>query len=113
MRDHFVGKLLGRFACRIETQFRLSRRLIGVVDPGKAFDFAGAGLFIKPFGVAGLTDVDRGIDKDFDKVSGLEARSNRVAGAALVPYAAWCGFATALSAAVARRNRGLRGNRPS
>jgi uncharacterized protein YbjT (DUF2867 family)/tryptophan-rich sensory protein len=36
------------------------------------------------------------------------ARTNRVAGAALVPYAAWCGFATVLSAAVARRNRGRR-----
>lgn len=30
---------------------------------------------------------------------------NRTAGVALSPYAAWCGFATALSAAIARRNR--------
>jgi len=33
------------------------------------------------------------------------ARVNRPAGAALLPYAAWCGFATVLSAAIARRNR--------
>ncbi|MGO4597034.1 tryptophan-rich sensory protein [Terrabacter sp. 2RAF25] len=30
---------------------------------------------------------------------------NRTAGLALSPYAVWCGFATALSAAIARRNR--------
>lgn len=33
------------------------------------------------------------------------ASQHRSAGLALVPYAAWCGFATVLSAAVARRNR--------
>jgi uncharacterized protein YbjT (DUF2867 family)/tryptophan-rich sensory protein len=32
-------------------------------------------------------------------------RVSRPGGAALLPYAAWCGFATVLSAAVARRNR--------
>lgn len=32
------------------------------------------------------------------------ARSHRGAGAALVPYAAWCAFATVLTAAIARRN---------
>ncbi|UTT68040.1 tryptophan-rich sensory protein [Arthrobacter sp. DNA4] len=31
-------------------------------------------------------------------------RLNRVAGASLAPYAAWCGFATALSTAIARLN---------
>src|SRR3954447_1336277 len=31
---------------------------------------------------------------------------NKGAGIALSPYAAWCGFATVLSAAIARRNRG-------
>ncbi len=39
----------------------------------------------------------------------LARRSARVrcpAGAALLPYAAWCGFATVLSAAIARRNPG-------
>ncbi|WP_343990382.1 TspO/MBR family protein, partial [Terrabacter terrae] len=30
--------------------------------------------------------------------------ANRGAGIALSPYAAWCGFATALSTAIARRN---------
>src|SRR4051794_7518460 len=34
---------------------------------------------------------------------------NKGAGIALSPYAAWCGFATVLSAAIARRNRGNRG----
>lgn len=33
-------------------------------------------------------------------------RLNRAAGVSLAPYAAWCGFATALSAAVARLNPG-------
>lgn len=33
------------------------------------------------------------------------ARVNRLAGGALVPYVAWCGFATVLSAAIHRRNR--------
>ena len=33
------------------------------------------------------------------------ARTHRAGGAALLPYAAWCGFATVLSAAIARRNR--------
>ena len=32
------------------------------------------------------------------------ARVRTTAGAALAPYAAWCGFATALSTAIARRN---------
>lgn len=31
-------------------------------------------------------------------------RLNRVAGASLAPYAAWCGFATVLSSAIARLN---------
>jgi tryptophan-rich sensory protein len=31
-------------------------------------------------------------------------RLNRTAGASLAPYAAWCGFATLLSSAIARRN---------
>ncbi|WP_457950357.1 TspO/MBR family protein [Pseudarthrobacter sp. alpha12b] len=31
-------------------------------------------------------------------------RLNRTAGASLAPYAAWCGFATVLSTAIARRN---------
>ena len=35
-------------------------------------------------------------------------RLDRPAGAALVPYAAWVGFATALTAEIARRNGGLR-----
>ncbi|HEX5967097.1 MAG TPA: TspO/MBR family protein [Intrasporangium sp.] len=30
---------------------------------------------------------------------------NHVAGRALVPYVAWCGFATVLSAEIHRRNR--------
>ncbi|MPV88972.1 tryptophan-rich sensory protein [Georgenia ruanii] len=34
------------------------------------------------------------------------ARARPGAAAALAPYAAWCGFATALSAALARRNPG-------
>ena len=33
------------------------------------------------------------------------ARRDAVAGAALAPYAAWCGFATALNLAIWRRNR--------
>jgi translocator protein len=33
------------------------------------------------------------------------ARADRPAAAGLAPYAAWCGFATALNAAIARRNR--------
>jgi uncharacterized protein YbjT (DUF2867 family)/tryptophan-rich sensory protein len=33
------------------------------------------------------------------------ARTHRGTGAALLPYAVWCGFATALSGAIARRNR--------
>jgi tryptophan-rich sensory protein len=33
------------------------------------------------------------------------ARRDAVAGAALTPYAAWCGFATALNLAIWRRNR--------
>lgn len=33
------------------------------------------------------------------------AKRHRAAGAALLPYAAWCGFATVLSGAIARRNR--------
>jgi tryptophan-rich sensory protein len=33
------------------------------------------------------------------------ARGDRTAAAALAPYAAWCLFATALSASIARRNR--------
>lgn len=33
------------------------------------------------------------------------AKREKLAGAALVPYAAWCGFATVLSGAIARRNR--------
>jgi tryptophan-rich sensory protein len=33
------------------------------------------------------------------------ARRDRRAGAALAPYAAWCGFATALNLAIWRRNR--------
>jgi TspO/MBR family protein len=33
------------------------------------------------------------------------ARADRAAAAGLAPYAAWCGFATALNAAIARRNR--------
>jgi len=40
----------------------------------------------------------------------LIRRARRVspaAAAALVPYAAWCGFATVLAAEIARRNRGL------
>jgi len=36
------------------------------------------------------------------------ARADTRAGAALVPYAAWCTFATALSAALWNRNRGRR-----
>ena len=35
---------------------------------------------------------------------------NGAAGVALAPYAAWCGFATALSTAVARLNPGTTGN---
>ncbi|MDQ0768889.1 benzodiazapine receptor [Pseudarthrobacter defluvii] len=35
-------------------------------------------------------------------------RLNRAAGISLAPYAAWCGFATVLSAAIARLNRGTR-----
>lgn len=34
------------------------------------------------------------------------ARAHRGAAAALTPYAAWCGFATALTAAIARKNPG-------
>lgn len=33
------------------------------------------------------------------------ARQDRVAGRSLLPYAAWCGFATALNASIWRRNR--------
>ncbi|UUL77894.1 tryptophan-rich sensory protein [Pseudarthrobacter sp. Fe7] len=33
-------------------------------------------------------------------------RLHRTAGASLAPYAAWCGFATVLSAAIARLNPG-------
>ncbi|HEX9086631.1 MAG TPA: TspO/MBR family protein [Arthrobacter sp.] len=36
-------------------------------------------------------------------------RLNRAAGASLAPYALWCGFATVLSAAVARLNPGAGG----
>ncbi|MFF5187416.1 TspO/MBR family protein [Streptomyces sp. NPDC000345] len=32
------------------------------------------------------------------------ARTDRTAAGALLPYAAWCGFATALSSSIARRN---------
>ncbi|KIS27424.1 TspO and MBR s [Arthrobacter sp. SPG23] len=39
-------------------------------------------------------------------------RLNRSAGVALAPYALWCGFATALSAAVARLNPGMDGRQP-
>ncbi|WP_324653355.1 TspO/MBR family protein [Georgenia sp. H159] len=34
------------------------------------------------------------------------AGANRAAGIALAPYAAWCGFATVLSTAIARKNPG-------
>lgn len=37
------------------------------------------------------------------------ARHDRIAAAALVPYAAWTGFATALNASIWRRNRGRAG----
>lgn len=37
------------------------------------------------------------------------ARANRAAGVALAPYALWCGFATVLSTAIARRNPGRSG----
>lgn len=37
------------------------------------------------------------------------SRADRVAGAALAPYAAWCAFATALSTAIAVKNPGRSG----
>ena len=36
---------------------------------------------------------------------GEAARRDRTAAAALAPYVAWCGFATALNVAIRRRNR--------
>ncbi len=38
-------------------------------------------------------------------------RLNRSAGVSLAPYAVWCGFATVLSAAIARLNPGVGGRR--
>ncbi|MET8582290.1 TspO/MBR family protein [Streptomyces collinus] len=40
------------------------------------------------------------------------ARQDRTAALALMPYAAWCAFATALNASIARRNPALGRHRP-
>ena len=75
----FSDALLDRFFQKLETM----RQLGGFVEHKESALLTASGL-----------DLAR-----------RSARVNRPAGAALLPYAAWCGFATVLSAAIARRNR--------
>src|SRR4029453_14090857 len=47
-----------------------SWRLVGTIEPRKVLDLAGSGLFVQAFGVARLAHLQRGIDKNFQKIAG-------------------------------------------
>jgi hypothetical protein len=79
MSDYLVGQLLGRFGRRVESQLGVGRRFVRVINPRKTLDFAGTGLLIQALGIARLANVDRSIDKDFNKVAGPQTGTNGVA----------------------------------
>ena len=68
--------LLGLFL-GLNHDFRIQWRFVRVADAGKVFHFASDGFLIHAFDVTLDTKLQRGIDKNFDKV--LDLRPNFVA----------------------------------
>ena len=68
--DNTVSKLAGAFGERVKNQFRISRRLVGQIDPGEILQLTSPRLLIQPLGVAPFTRLQRGIDEDFNEFAG-------------------------------------------
>ncbi len=67
--EHSLGGVFDAYAARIDHQFRVCGRLVGIADTGKLLDFATPGLRIQPFHVAALADLDRRTDIHLDEVA--------------------------------------------
>src|SRR4030088_155587 len=57
---------------RIEHDLRVRRRLVGVIDPRPASNFAASGAGVHAFGVASLTFLERRIHEDLDEPVGAD-----------------------------------------
>jgi len=56
-----------------QNQFRGQGRLIGVIDAGKPFEFAGSCFFVKALWVPIFAGFYWGVDEYFYEISGLES----------------------------------------
>ncbi|MFK0045926.1 TspO/MBR family protein [Streptomyces sp. NPDC090741] len=79
--------------------------LAGSVAANPALNAGWNGLFFKARNPAAGLAGTLALELSNAELLRRAARTDGAAGAALVPYAAWCGFATALNASLVRRDR--------
>ena len=76
---NLFGQLRRRLIARTEMQFGRSRRFIGIADASEVWNFAFAREFVKPLRITALTDFQRSVYEDFDKIAGLAVLLNPLA----------------------------------